>query len=359
MNIVAAAKAAWTTLFAGGTTAKAAIGPAGAPAAPAPAQPPPGPPATNPYQAGNDQIRKTATWLIGALAAVAAILLAGSQVSSIGKLPADHITGRLTVAGVAAVVAIGSVMFAIYRLSLILAPVTTPLKDLRKEAETPSSKMVEIMKSDTGLTAGYPDIHDLLAKYDTERAKRIDARKRHQAARDKLAAAVSDAEKAAAMKAEETADLAEQRADTDVAGLRRYVVGLTQLLGFLTVSRRFETERSRVVVAAVVGAVAIVTFAWAANPATPSADAAAALPAKPVSVTVFLTPAGVQELSSVLGASCAKEAAATGTPGIALSASTEAAEVVLTGGGSCTGPQRITLESRLAHLVVADATAIA
>ena len=358
MNIVATAKAAWSTLIHGSGTTKAAIGAAGTSAAAAAAQPPASPPATNPYQAGNEQIRKTATWLIGALAAVAAILLAGSQVSSIGKLPADHLIGRLTVAGVAAAVAIASVVFSIYRLSLVLAPVTTPLKDLRKEAETPSSQMVEIVKNDTGLTAGYPSIHDLLEKYDAERKKRIDARNLHQAARDNVVAAVSDAEKEVATKAEKTADLAEQRADTDVAELRRYVFSLSQFLGFLTVSKRFETERARVVVAAVIGALAIVAFTWAANPATPPAAAAAALPAKPVSVRVFLTPAGVAELSSVIGASCAEESAARGTPGIALSASTDAAEVVLTGGGSCTGPQRITLESRLAHLVVADATAI-
>lgn len=350
MTVVEAAKAAWKSVFACDDVAKVAFGTAGAPATPAAVQPPPSPSATNPYQTGNDQIRKTATWLIGALAALAVILLAGSQLSSIGKLPADHLTGRLIVAGAAAALAIGSVLFAIYRLSLILAPVTTPLKDLRTEATTPTSTMVEIVRSDSGLTAGYPSIGDLLEKYDTARESRNTARARHRAALDAMAVADSDTEEAAARKAEHKADLVEKRADADVAELRHYVVGLTQLLGFLTVSKRFEAERCRVVVAAVIGALAIVSFAWAANPATPPGSAASALPAKPVAVTVFLTPAGITELSAVLGAACATESAVTGTPGVALSASADAAEVVLTGGGSCQGPHRITLESRLARV---------
>lgn len=307
-------------------------------------------PAVNPYKVANEQIRKTATWLIGALSAVAAILLAGSQLSSIGKLPLDD--WRLTIAGLSAAAAIGAVIFAIYRLSLILAPVTTPLMDLRAEANNEKSEMVAMVASDVGLTGGYGSIVELLTAYDTDRNRLFEARRLHRAARAELEAAVTEAAKAATAKNVQAAEGAEQRADADVMDLRRPVERLGALLGHLTLTRRFKDERSRVTIASTVGALAILTFAWAANPPNPAPGAIATLPAKPVPVTLYLTPAGVDELSSILGARCAQEALNNGTPAIALSVSAEGTEVVLTGNGPCNGPVRITLDSRLAHIGV-------
>jgi hypothetical protein len=365
VKIVAAARAAWSAFTSSSDAAKPAVGPGTSPTPPATPPATPTAPAavaaaaspTNPYQAGNDQIRKTATWLIGALAAVAAILLAGSQVSSIGKLPADGVTGRLTVAGLSAALAIGTVVYSIYRLTLVLAPVTTPLRDLRTEAGKPNSQIVDIATSDTGLTAGYPTIKALLDKYDKEREQRLTIRAEHQKARKVLADAVSETAKEAAKDAVEKVAAAEKQADADVAELRRYVLSLSQFLGYLTVSNRFADERRKVLVAAVVGAAAIIAFAWAANPAAPPAGTVAALPKSPVAVTVVLTPAGVEELSSLLGAACLKEAAA-GTPAIALSASSQEAELVLTDTVSCAGPRRLTLETRLARVEPADAVTL-
>ncbi len=51
---------------------------------------------TNPFQPASDRLRQTATWLAGTLAAVAAIMLAGSQLSSIGSISFAHDRWRLS-----------------------------------------------------------------------------------------------------------------------------------------------------------------------------------------------------------------------------------------------------------------------
>ncbi len=59
----------------------------------------------NPFATGNQQVRTAATWFIGALAAVATVLLAGVQLTSVGQLTWEDNPGRLSAAGVAALAA--------------------------------------------------------------------------------------------------------------------------------------------------------------------------------------------------------------------------------------------------------------
>jgi len=63
-------------------------------------------PATDPFERANDRIRGAAKWLIASSAAVGAALIAGSQLSSVGKLeiglPTTVASARLWIAAAGA-----------------------------------------------------------------------------------------------------------------------------------------------------------------------------------------------------------------------------------------------------------------
>jgi hypothetical protein len=82
----------------------------------------------------NDRIRSAAKWLIASSAAVGAALIAGSQLSSIGKLdvglPTSVENTRLWVAASAAAVGLAGVVYAVWTAVQILLPKEVPIKEL-------------------------------------------------------------------------------------------------------------------------------------------------------------------------------------------------------------------------------------
>jgi hypothetical protein len=337
-----------------------ATGPAAGDNKTSPAQPPPVSSA-NPYQTSIDQIRSTATWLIGAFAAVATVMLAGSQLSSVGKLTMADDPIRLCTALSAAVVVVGATIFAIYSLSNVLTPVVSSLKELREEAAGSRTGLASFVANDSGFLAGKPDVSTLLTDYQLRRVDQVNAHRDQVVAEVELDQAEDDTGRTAASAKLNRADRRRLRADTEVGILRRAVVSLTQLRGYLTVSKRFEEERTKVVWSGVAAALAIVAFAWAANPPQiPAAEPPiAVLQPRPVMARLVLTPAGVTELSGVLGAECASAAGADGVPTVVLGATASAVEIVIPAGGSCSQTARLQLEPRLGHAVAASQAPLA
>jgi hypothetical protein len=76
--------------------------------------------ADDPLKPANELIRAAARWLIGALGAIGALLVAGSQLSSIGSLDASASRLRWAVLGLA--VALTAILLAIWRMTSLLLP---------------------------------------------------------------------------------------------------------------------------------------------------------------------------------------------------------------------------------------------
>jgi hypothetical protein len=110
--------------------------------------------ATDSLSAGNARIREAAKWLTASSAAVGAALIAGSQLSDIGKLdvcsPDTVECARLWVALFGAVVGLAAVVFAIWTAVQVLLPVTVTLKDLKEWWEGPPQ--LETTRTDLNLT---------------------------------------------------------------------------------------------------------------------------------------------------------------------------------------------------------------
>ncbi len=312
----------------------------------------PSPPVSpaNPYQKGVDQIRSTATWLIAAFAAVATVMLAGSQLSSVGKLTMADDPLRLWTALIAAFVAVGATIYAIFGLTNVLAPVMASLGALRVEGAS-ESPLAKLAADDSGLLAGRTDVPALLDDYETQRKNQFSAFSDQTKAHKELDEAINDDAKKFASIRSIAADKRRDRADAEVGVLRKTVVALTQLSAYLQVSSRFEKERTKVIWSGAAAAIAIIAFAWAANPPTlPAEGAKVLLQPRPVGAQLVLTPAGVTELSGVLGAECAMAAGQPrGVPMIVLGATTSAIEIVVPSGESCAQTSRLQLEPRLGH----------
>lgn len=97
--------------------------------------------AANPFQSSSDKIREAGKWLVAAVAAVGAAVIAGSQLSDIGSLPICRPTGtkwslewvscaRLPIAVAASGVALISIAYVLWAAARLLVPVGTPLDQL-------------------------------------------------------------------------------------------------------------------------------------------------------------------------------------------------------------------------------------
>jgi hypothetical protein len=82
----------------------------------------------DPFKDANERIRDAGKWLIAASAAVGAILVAGSQLSSIGQL---QVGPRLWAAMVGAVLGLWGVVAAIWTAVRLLLPVQITLRDVQ------------------------------------------------------------------------------------------------------------------------------------------------------------------------------------------------------------------------------------
>ncbi len=310
-------------------------------------------PASNPFLPATTQLREVAKWLIGAFAAVAAVMLAGTQLSSLGALPTEHPT-RLLVAVAAAVVVVGATTGAIYQLSTVLPLDFSGVHGLVRESrEVP---MREVLAADSGYRAGRENVQALLVDYETARDEERSAHRRRAALEVEVADAVKPSEELTGRLARATKR--EELAEAEVQSLKSHVTALIQMKGYLNVRRRFDSARTAVLWLAALAAAGIITFAWAANPEGGTPAAGAVLDARPVEAKLVLTPAGLAELRSVLGEECAQRSAESGTRVVAMAADAGTADVVVLAEGPCGETIRLDIEGRLGRLVPLDAVVV-
>jgi hypothetical protein len=217
----------------------------------APAAPP-----VDPRLQGIDKIRDTARWLILAFAAIGAALAGSAPLSNLGKLAISD--WRLWLAAGAAGAGLIAIAAAIWVTANVLAPVTQQLPNLVADPA-----LATLFANNFELLRGHG--HNL-AEFQTE----------YNATRNAYLAA-------AAAHRDHPADAAvaatEQQARAALQALAPIVDRIISEGLRLTVEQRFRDARPAMFGCAIAAGIAIVAFAWAANPATPTPTQAAAEPA--------------------------------------------------------------------------------
>jgi hypothetical protein len=242
-------------------------------------------PAPDLVLAGIDRIRDTAKWLIGAYAAVGAVLVAGLQLTSLGKVEDDT---RLWVAIGTAAIALLAVLYGISKIAAVLSPVTVDEeKDLGPGS--PIEKMTQKAPSLLKKQARTPA--ELQAKYATA----VDDYQR------KRVAARADPELVPEVERDYRALLA----------INSTLDYLKKLALFQKVDAKFSGAKRRLAGASIVAAACVITFAWAANPSDDDQARAKAHENGPTlldpslaSVSVDPRRAALKPLRTKLGSGC-------------------------------------------------------
>jgi hypothetical protein len=220
--------------------------------------------AADPHEQANTRIRDAAKWLIASSAAVGATLIAGSQLSSIGKLPlgwpdsVEH--ARLWIAVTGATIALSGVVYACWSAVQILIPTQVPIGDLAQAWAHRRGPLVAVV-------AFFRTHPKYLQGFDTPAA--VVARREDLVGR---LAAVPDAGPAF------TPDQRTERITTlkaAIASMDQRIDAIEKMAGHEALKALFRATLKRLLASTALAAAGIVTFAWAANPPTqppPSAD---------------------------------------------------------------------------------------
>ena len=210
-----------------------------------------------------DRYRTLAKWIIGVFAGVGALLVAGSQLSSLGKLSLEDDLLRIVAAVVSLALALAAAVYVVRQALAVLRPVRTSFDDVL---------------ADSALT------------------KRLEAQK------EQLPFGATTVEEVREIYSEALADPNLTHEEKEA-----WQAGATQLLrqaSYLKVEGRFDGAWTKMAWGAAVAAAAILVFAYAANPAEPDAAGTAAVPPQPTAVSVTLTSAGSESLKGALGEEC-------------------------------------------------------
>jgi len=296
------------------------------------------------YDTPLKQMTTAVTWLIGALAAVGAAMIAGTQLSSIGQLSWSLNRGRLLVAGISISAAVGLILLSIGLLYSAQTPTTTDFDRLRKLANTPAKGLdLEVhrqVSGDSSLHRGKENLKALMDALDNIRTEYYKTKDRKYSCQ--LAAArEADETKRAAMAAEYKRYTKELEVlDTRMDEYRRAMLRVAQLDKFLRTRARYRHASRKVLVLAALAGIAFVSFAWAANP---PATATAAIAQRPVAAQT-LTAAAVATLKTELRTTCAAAAASGGgVPMVALSSSPAGIDLIITPTLDCPEPHRLVI----------------
>lgn len=267
------------------------------------------------FTASVDHIRSTAKWTLAAYAAVGAILIAGSQLSSIGKF--DLTEWRLWVAVASIVVAIVAIALAVYFVVSVQTAGEVTLNELaNEEAKCGANAVHPLVARDEALLAGYTNVRHLRDTY------YLYVKRLHEAS-------MTDGQE-------------ERRAiyDAWVNYLGDVVGQLIAAARYAEVSDQFGKWLTfKMVGPAVLAGLAVGVFAWAANPEEDTGAAPTAF-AVPVLGLLQLNEEERELLTRPLGgAACVAE----GIVVIVLSVTEQHAEVVSVPSTGCT-PARFTVE---------------
>jgi hypothetical protein len=205
--------------------------------------PPTAPQPRDPRFVAIDKVRDNARWLILAFAAIGAALAGTAPLSNIGKLAIGD--WRLWVAAGAAALGLGGIALAIWATANVLAPVSSGLTDF---IDLPVIR--RIFNEHFELLDGHgTNLREFKSEYDDARARYLNAVKR-------VRQRPSDAGAAAHLEA----------AKDDFYEFTPIVSRISTEGLLATVRARFQSAQPRMFLGAFVAALAIVAFAWAANP---------------------------------------------------------------------------------------------
>ncbi|MPV35665.1 hypothetical protein [Georgenia subflava] len=302
---------------------------------------------TNPYAARDEKFLKTVTWMVAALAGVASVMVAGSQLSSIGALALEEDRGRLAAAAISVTVAVALVILAIGLLTWVQMPDYTNVGRLVKAHEKTaggrSTLLTRTVTSDPTLHRGATDLGGLLDRWNASATAYELARAQvHEAA---LAVTRAETEAAKARAETTLADaLKRQEAwEAQYGYYHRGVWATSQLNSHIRTKRKSQLVSVVVPLAAAVAALSFVVFAWASNPPTDEPDSADALPPTPVAAVLVLTDDD-DVWQSRLGESCAGTARTTeGIPVIAVAESDAGVDVVTVPTPECPEPRQVVI----------------
>jgi hypothetical protein len=210
----------------------------------------------DPVLAGIDRLRETAKWLIGAYAAVGAAIIAGLQLTSLGKVESHT---RFWIGAIAVAVALIAVVAGISKIATVLAPVKVEAADLGLGSD--AEKLVQA--TPTLLKGQAASLVELQSEYETALSE---FQGRRAAARGVFG---DPAERTAA-------EAAAEEARSRMMALFGPLDGMRKLVLFEKVQRRYDDAKHVLGVAVVVIIVGVITFAWAANPSEESQEQAKA-----------------------------------------------------------------------------------
>lgn len=210
-------------------------------------------------QAAIDRYRDLAKYLVGIFAAIGGLLIAGTQLSSLGELTWEDHGARLVVAVVALVAGMGAVILIVRRAVSILRPVEMALADVIDDP-----------------------------------ARRDEANRRPSL--------LGGADDVAALPVLAGSSLLD---DAEREGWRAVVSDVVDDAAYREAERRFNAAWKSMLRYAIVGAAAIAVFAWAANP-TEDATVDPVVKPDPRRVLFTLTDAGKETLAGPLGMKCVK-----------------------------------------------------
>ncbi len=201
----------------------------------------------DPVLAGIDRLRDTAKWLIGAYAAVGTVLVAGLQLTSLGKVE-DHT--RLWAGVLTAFAALVAVIVGIWKIAGVLAPVTVQQSDL-----APGSKADQMVRATPSLLKGQaPDLATLQAEYS-------EALRDYQSQR-------------AAARADPTKKPDAEATYRQLMAIHDPLDGMRRIALFEKVQKKFDDAKRVLGGAALLTVACVIAFGWAANPSEPSEETA-------------------------------------------------------------------------------------
>ncbi len=203
----------------------------------------------DPFSAGLDRLRETAKWLIAAFAGIAGVLLAGTQLSSLGEIESPV---RFALAVISAVVALCAVGSVVWTASRILAVDTVSLNKLVEDEASSEeggaeSEDVAYIYANRRLLDECNTIKELSDHYDdvVKQRNTLIEENRWKEAREK---------------------------ENRKLYLDALISQLIYAVRYDKTRRNYDSAVRRMMIGGAVAAVGIFVFAWAANPGSNEAE---------------------------------------------------------------------------------------
>ncbi|WP_130014805.1 hypothetical protein [Serinicoccus sediminis] len=311
-----------------------------------------GPPA-NPFQREDEQYLTAVKWLIGALGAIAAVLVAGVQLSSVGALRWPEDQGRLLLAAASFTLVLTCVVLAVGLLAWAHMPEKgSDLDRLHEIVETRSpSAVLDAVRRDSSYHRGTGGLGDLLTAMD--KASRSFYAARGELSSARLAAAEAKPPATGESVAVQQAAARVEEWSESYGRLREGARRVSHLDRHLRIAQRAKGVLTGVLLLTFISAVSLGAFSWAAHPPDRAADPQEAVPPRPVSALLLLSDDD-PVWEDRLGEGCAEAAREGGVPVVALSSSAEEVEVLVLEGGECPAPRVVAVPTDAGTVESAD-----